>query len=60
MRIDDLSVADVNGLSDEEVALWFAEVRRIEEAKQMRTALKNWLDIRNTERESRTIKLGGD
>lgn len=58
--LEDWKPKDVDELSDEEVLFWATKVQEHEQAKQMRIQLKNYIDLQNTERESKTIKLGGD
>jgi len=55
MKFEDLKFEDVDGMSDAEVAAWFAEVQRREQLEHMRSALKSYLDVK----EQRTIKFPG-
>jgi len=53
----DLTKEDIIAMSDEEVVLWYSFVQQKEQAKKMRHALLNHIDIQEAERDAHTIKV---
>lgn len=57
MNLDELEFGDIDELTDDEVAFWYSVVQKSEQAKQMRQALKSYLDVRDVNESPRTIKI---
>ena len=55
MNLEDVKLSDVDKMSDSEIMVWFSEMQRREQIKQMKQQLKNYVDVQD----SQTIKLRG-
>lgn len=57
MLIEDLTMQLIKEMSDEEVAMWFSAVQQQEQVRKMRQALLQFVDLRDNERATNTIKI---
>ena len=57
VTIDDLTVEQIKEMSDEEVAFWFGVAQQEEQIKKMRQGLINRVEVLESQRDARTIKI---
>ena len=57
VTVDDLTVEQVKEMSPEEVSFWFGMVQQEEQIKKMRQALINRIEVLESQRDARTIRI---
>ena len=59
MELSNLTKDFVRKMSNEEVVMWFSVLQQQQQAKQMREALLQYLDIQEAEADVNVIRLSG-
>jgi hypothetical protein len=57
MVTEDLTKDFINEISDEEVSFWFGKLRQEQQTEQMRKELLKFIDLRDAERDTHTIRI---